>query len=168
MLWAQSLCFFFSTTFIQNAFVLININRLVVQKPARRDVSLRYRYQLVLHDFNRNCNNSIDFSEIPEQLTMKIFKTILHKSVKHHHIYFYLSISTCFGMQRRSIGQCYKTFKIRQKYSANIIHTKGSRMLYIILYCYNYCNDRLCGLVVRVSGYRYRGPGFDSRRYQIY
>ena len=23
-------------------------------------------------------------------------------------------------------------------------------------------DDRLCGLVVRVSGYRYRGPGFDS------
>ena len=39
------------------------------------------------------------------------------------------------------------------------------------------CNDfnssypsvhRLCGLVVRVSGYRYRGPGFDPRRYQIF
>ena len=28
--------------------------------------------------------------------------------------------------------------------------------------------DRLCGLVVRVSGYRYRGSGFDSRRYQIF
>ena len=28
--------------------------------------------------------------------------------------------------------------------------------------------DRLCGLVVRVSGYRYRGLGFDSRRYQIF
>jgi len=28
--------------------------------------------------------------------------------------------------------------------------------------------DRLCGLVVRVSGYRYRGPGFDPRRYQIF
>jgi hypothetical protein len=27
--------------------------------------------------------------------------------------------------------------------------------------------DRLCGLVVRVSGYRYRGLGFDPRRYQI-
>jgi hypothetical protein len=25
--------------------------------------------------------------------------------------------------------------------------------------------DRLCGLVVRVPGYRSRGPGFDSRRY---
>ena len=28
--------------------------------------------------------------------------------------------------------------------------------------------DRLCGLVVRVSGYRYSGLGFDSRRYQIF
>jgi len=29
-------------------------------------------------------------------------------------------------------------------------------------------NDRLCGLVVRVSGYRYRGPRFDPRSYQIF
>jgi hypothetical protein len=28
--------------------------------------------------------------------------------------------------------------------------------------------DRLCGLEVRVPGYRYRGPGFDSRDYQIF
>jgi hypothetical protein len=28
--------------------------------------------------------------------------------------------------------------------------------------------DRLCGLVVRVSGYRYRDLGFDPRRYQIF
>jgi hypothetical protein len=27
---------------------------------------------------------------------------------------------------------------------------------------------RLCGLVVRVPGYRSRGPGFVSRRYQIF
>jgi hypothetical protein len=27
--------------------------------------------------------------------------------------------------------------------------------------------DRLCGLVVRVPGYRSRGPGFDSRRYLL-
>jgi hypothetical protein len=28
--------------------------------------------------------------------------------------------------------------------------------------------DRLCGLVVGVPGYRSKGPGFDSRRYQIF
>jgi hypothetical protein len=30
-----------------------------------------------------------------------------------------------------------------------------------------YCNC-ICGPVVRVPGYRPRGPEFDSRRYQIY
>ena len=34
--------------------------------------------------------------------------------------------------------------------------------------CVCVCADRLCGLVVRVSGYRYRGPGFDSRHCQIF
>jgi hypothetical protein len=28
--------------------------------------------------------------------------------------------------------------------------------------------NRLCGLVVRVPGYRSRGPRFDSRRYKIF
>ena len=32
----------------------------------------------------------------------------------------------------------------------------------------NNFKDRLCGLVVRVSGYRYRGLRFDSQRYQIF
>jgi hypothetical protein len=32
---------------------------------------------------------------------------------------------------------------------------------------YGTTNDRLCGLVVRVSGYRSRGPESDSRLYQI-
>ena len=39
-------------------------------------------------------------------------------------------------------------------------------MLYI--YIYTHTQDRFYGLVVRVSGYRYRGPGFDPRRYQIF
>jgi hypothetical protein len=31
-----------------------------------------------------------------------------------------------------------------------------------------FSSDRLCGLVVRVSGYRSRGPKFDSRLYQVF
>jgi hypothetical protein len=29
-------------------------------------------------------------------------------------------------------------------------------------------NDRLCDLVIRISGYRSRGPGFDYRPYYIF
>jgi hypothetical protein len=28
--------------------------------------------------------------------------------------------------------------------------------------------DSLCSLVIRISGYRSRGPGFNSRHYQIF
>jgi hypothetical protein len=30
------------------------------------------------------------------------------------------------------------------------------------------CCDRLCGLVVRVPGFRFRGPSFDSQLYKIF
>jgi hypothetical protein len=40
------------------------------------------------------------------------------------------------------------------------------KMLIIIVLIINYMY--YCGLVVRVSGYRSRCPGFDSRRYQIF
>ena len=48
---------------------------------------------------------------------------------------------------------------LRVKEQRNILHEISKRKA-------NW--DRLCGLVVRVSGYRYRGPGFDPRRYQIF
>ena len=58
---------------------------------------------------------------------------------------------------------------------ASVQSTTGSRGVRISGSNAGYTNfrgsvkgDRLCGLVVRVSGYRYRGLGFDSRRYQIF
>jgi hypothetical protein len=37
-----------------------------------------------------------------------------------------------------------------------------------VLYGFRNWQDRLCGLVIRISGYRSRGPGFDPRSYQIF
>ena len=45
------------------------------------------------------------------------------------------------------------------------MHICTCAYIYICLYV---CKDRLCGLVFRVSGYRFRGPGFDPRHYQIF
>jgi len=45
------------------------------------------------------------------------------------------------------------------------MHICTCAYIYICLYV---CKNRLCGLVVRVSGYRFRGPGFDPRYYQIF
>ena len=55
--------------------------------------------------------------------------------------------------------------KDRKKSSSETVKTKMGRKQ--VLPC-EAESDRLCGLVVRVSGYRYRGLGFDSRRYQIF
>jgi hypothetical protein len=42
------------------------------------------------------------------------------------------------------------------------------RVIYIyIIYIIYIITDHLCGLVVRVPGYRSTGSGFDSLRYQV-
>jgi len=38
----------------------------------------------------------------------------------------------------------------------------------LVLLTYWYIIIIIIGLVVRISGYRYRDPGFDPRRYQIF
>jgi hypothetical protein len=45
------------------------------------------------------------------------------------------------------------------------IRTRLHRIAYLEMIAYF---DHICGLVVRNSGYRFRGPGFDSRPYWIF
>jgi hypothetical protein len=52
-------------------------------------------------------------------------------------------------------------------YSGDII-LKMVSFKYIIGFFTIYLIDCLCGLVVRVPGYRSSDPGFHSRRYQIF
>ena len=67
------------------------------------------------------------------------------------------------GHARRLMCLIYWTSALKERCST--LGTEIYRSLYVTLYYNLY---RLCGLVVRVSGYRYRGPGFDPRRYQIF
>ena len=46
-----------------------------------------------------------------------------------------------------------------------VVRNANGRRFRITMY---FSTDHLCGLVVRVSAYRYRGPGFDSRHCQIF
>jgi hypothetical protein len=44
----------------------------------------------------------------------------------------------------------------------------SSNIRKIVFNVYNFFKDRLCGLVVTVSGYRSSGPGFESWRFEIF
>jgi len=54
------------------------------------------------------------------------------------------------------------------KFGGGGFYGKFSSLFFFFFFFVFVSDDHLCGLVVRVSGYRYRGPGFDSRRYQIF
>jgi hypothetical protein len=54
-------------------------------------------------------------------------------------------------------------------------HDENTQMISVSVKCYRHkrvclCSDidRLCGLVIKIPGYRSRGSGFDSRRYHIF
>ena len=69
----------------------------------------------------------------------------------------------CIVFRRMMCSVSGHTLLIKRKEHFNIINYNINMLNGIIIY-----NDRLCALVVRVSGYRYRGLGFVSRRYQIF
>jgi hypothetical protein len=58
---------------------------------------------------------------------------------------------------------------VKERYILMIVHFEilGIPALAYI-YAAVFWKDRLRSLMVRVPGYRYRGPGFDSRSYQIF
>jgi hypothetical protein len=58
-------------------------------------------------------------------------------------------------------------FGSKNIYSAGLVQSPSYSTIRTQLCLYVH-KDRICGLVVRVPGYRSRGPGFDSRLYQIF
>jgi hypothetical protein len=67
------------------------------------------------------------------------------------------------------ICSCTVCSPVRESFMSGSINANGKlngRAVHFVFF--TKCENRLCGLVVRVPGYRSRGPGFHSRRYQIF
>ena len=82
-----------------------------------------------------------------------------------------LHINPCRSLCVTSVdGTLFVAFVMRFQFPYNIVVPvdASGTPVYPILFIYIIIIDRLCGLEVRVSGYRYRGLGFDSRRYQTF
>jgi hypothetical protein len=68
----------------------------------------------------------------------------------------------------RNVGKLLLDFTLSH-FRKNVIHIHRREMIkYHELVLFHSVLDRLCGLVVRVRGYKSRGRGFDYRRYQIF
>ena len=103
-------------------------------------------------------NHRIDTNNKPTILVEDTNSTAYRQNV---------SLALCFlcvkGHESKElIGGSYHDFLIPRKESMQ----KSRYILSLNLETCDTCS--LCGLVVRVSGYRDRGLGFDSRRYQIF
>jgi hypothetical protein len=57
------------------------------------------------------------------------------------------------------------TTRVRSHFSVYFPYVSSARQALSLVIVFS---DRLCGVMVRVPGYRSRGPGFDSQRYQIF
>jgi hypothetical protein len=87
---------------------------------------------------------------------LKCFTTDLIKLIK--------SLIQHANLVNRSLIQIWM-FRSFGHHQFSLSAPKHIRVLYFAVYYIT--DDRLCGLVVRVPSYRSRGPGLDSRRYQI-
>jgi hypothetical protein len=74
--------------------------------------------------------------------------------------------SNSFYCHMNHLNKSIYVFK-RWDYNRNLGHFNYFIMRLLVSNLKN-MRGRICGLVVRVHGYRSRGPGFDSRHYQIF
>jgi hypothetical protein len=78
---------------------------------------------------------------------------------------------TAFWDMMSSVSDCQSTWLCTDLlcYKVSYINSRMCRIcfLFVVYYVHIYI-DHLCGLVVRVPGYKSTGPGFDSQHYQIF
>jgi hypothetical protein len=109
----------------------------------------------------------IPFNPIMSKIThmsntsnLPTLKDVLQKPLLYMHL---------FPISFKPVDTNAKKFKINFENLSSMAKSKHS-WLFCCFWWFTlvFCIDRLCDVVVRVPGYRSRGPGFDSRRYQIF
>ena len=87
------------------------------------------------------------------QRSLRRIRHIFQRKWKHK--LFVTEVFPCFFLS------CRANARVKPSKMGHGPHSSIFVLFYVLI-------DRLCGLVIRVSGYRCRGLGFDSRRYQIF
>jgi hypothetical protein len=110
---------------------------------------------------------------------LNVLGVVLGIRVIHIYSYGEMCIAKCLSCLVESFGEDMKNIwdaslpSIRHPQHIRVVHaeTASVRSEMYGLLGFNavyFCRDRLCRLVVRVSGYISRGSGFDSQPYQIF
>jgi hypothetical protein len=90
-------------------------------------------------------------------------KTLPYVYIYHFNLLWFLPAAGCENTYWTVLQILFKRFRF-ENHNQSAIQNKQIPWLQPA----SELHDRLCGLVVRVPGYRSRGPGFDSRRSQIF
>ena len=105
------------------------------------------------------------FVEIISKFKIQVQERV--QSAKSVTLYGHFLFFVVFYSRKSSCVQYFRSSPVRNYHWRQIRY--NPYLLIKVLNGYVACNyDHLCGLVVRVYDYRYRGLGFDSRRYQIF
>jgi hypothetical protein len=99
------------------------------------------------------------------------YDTCVFLSLKSELVLLSFLRSTCYSsivqyILVKSFSKCISIYFFQVVEPIRSMFNHLARMM--IIFRSSMIGDRLCGLVVRVLGYRSRGPGFNSRRYQVF
>jgi hypothetical protein len=117
----------------------------------------------------------MDFSSILITMSFTIFRQLGGFLIPYNILFLFWMCSESVGFY--SSHTCFRNLLLIMVCTSSSAFTEIEttfkkqifmRELFIKLVIIRAHDDRLCGLVVRVPGYRSRDPVFDSRRYQIF
>jgi hypothetical protein len=131
-----------------------------IVNPASATVFIVFYYRAFHHEPNRGTPVWEEHALSSKWMGRDPVKPIIMQLLCVVYGCLHLQMTQCNTYQFCSCFCSCRTFR-------NLFHDSSQFVKFRLLYSLHVI-DRLCGRVVRVSGYRSRGPGFDSWRFQIF